>query len=373
MIQPLIAIGPDMFEGRLMMIAQPLVAVFRVMLLLVCVALLMALGVGCENCEDENARCYTQCDRVGECSITYTYTPEGKLTNTQRECLWSTKPESETCAACSDFTKDEDGNVLSKKCIVCNLCNEDFECLNDDECKSDKPICDRGVCVGCRTNADCTEDGAKLCVNGNCEECAEDQDCSSSSTPQCDKNRCVSCRCSSTNKEKPQCLKADDGTVSCVECLVDAHCAAPRPVCDTQTNTCAAQCASDSDCGLGQKCDKGSCLECTSDADCLDSQKPRCLEGICGCSTKDDCSSAFSACADKKCVVCSRNSDCTNSTFPICRSGVCDHKLCNKAEDCLFPGQLCRQIGNRAVCVECGGDADCDDGKKCDISCFCCK
>lgn len=350
---------------------------WRVLASLLLVSLGVMLLASCEQpCTEEvTERCQKECDRIGRCAITFTWTSAGALSKTERVCRWESKPDPKTCGECKDIKKDDKGNVLSKSCVVCNLCSEDFECLENSECKDPSPICDQGVCVGCLKNSDCDDnDAGAACVNGTCVGCSDDADCTENSKPQCHENKCVSCRCSEMDDTKPQCLKKD-GKVSCVECIKDDDCKAPKPTCDIKTNTCTAECTKDGDCSDGKKCDGGSCVECAENSDCTDPQKPRCLKGVCLCTADNDCPSNYPSCNSNVCVECTRDGDC-GKEFPICKNGACELQECdpaNAGKDCLIPGLSCRRVGRKNVCVACSDDIDCQNGTKCDVTCFCCK
>ncbi|QED29001.1 hypothetical protein FRD01_17500 [Microvenator marinus] len=87
--------------------------------------------------------------------------------------------EAETCEiGCNpDFFRcDETCDVTELECA---------ECLENSHCPDDEPVCDAGVCKGCRSDADCTaRDGLSVCSDGACVECTEDKKTA------CDGNTC---------------------------------------------------------------------------------------------------------------------------------------------------------------------------------------
>jgi hypothetical protein len=117
-----------------------------------------------------------------------------------------------------------------------------------------------GICVDCLANADCGEP-LRACdlVSNTCAECVVGGDTCPLARPVCD----------------PAALR-------CVQCRVDAECAATGQVCLEAEQRCA-QCESDLDC-RGRDDDvvclpgEQRCVECISDADCRLSEpdKPFC-------------------------------------------------------------------------------------------------
>lgn len=336
------------------------------------------LLASCEQpCNEKvKERCNKACDRVGTCQIENTYNTAGQFSKSKRVCRWIKKPDIEQCGKCTDVKRDEKGLVLSKTCIVCNLCENDFACLANDECEGAKKICDRGLCVGCLEDTQCKASSRPLCVEGECIGCKVDKDCKTKALPSCYKQECTACRCATTSPKKPQCLKKSDGSILCVECTEKSHCPSERPVCDTKRNVCIAECTTEKDCKDGLKCFNGTCSECGSREDCKDPQTPVCSKGKCVCEGNGDCSPSFPICSSlkKRCVECKGHGDCDKS-FPICNTlGQCEQQQCDPSKPtCSVSGQVCRKLGRRFVCAQCIENQDCKDGKSCDLSCFCCK
>ncbi len=99
-------------------------------------------------------------------------------------------------------------------CIV--TCSEN---MKDTSCPAATPKCleNQGLCIQCRSNADCVGNGTKLeCdpLTGRCTECDRDDECPG---------------------HKPRCDRLHD---VCVECTSSGDCPAGKPLCDPSTYTC---------------------------------------------------------------------------------------------------------------------------------------
>jgi hypothetical protein len=109
----------------------------------------------------------------------------------------------------------------------------------------------------------------------------------------------------------------------------------------------------------------GACVACRADADCPDSRRPLCREGVCrdGCLSDTDCRGTWwftdGRCVDNGCVECTQHGDCHNTTFMganLCR----DHRC---VEGCFEDGD-CFPNSSEQVCVDgqcryCRSNADC--------------
>lgn len=102
-------------------------------------------------------------------------------------------------------------------------------------------------------------------------------------------------------------------------------------------------CGSDFECGLGERCTRGSCTftGCTKDADCATG---RCLGDT------------------YSCVECASNDDCPRDR-PVCdvARNVC--QSCRSDAECTVPGPA--RCGPAGACVHCLADADCPNGLTC--------
>lgn len=335
------------------------------------------IGTACNDCKEDNpAKCETTCDRKGECDITYRHNADGAIVQMDRKCRLLSDKDEQRCAACRDQVRSEDGKNLSQTCIVCNLCNNDFQCIDNEDCQGTTPYCQRGVCVHCRDDSDCLNKDATRprCTSDGCVRCLKDTECQSKELPQCYDGLCVTCRCPTLQPNKPLCWQKADFFVECVECLEDADCKLPKPTCSRETHTCTPQCQKNSDCATDQFCHEGLCSVCKEHADCKDPQRPRCVQGACLCINDSDCGSAYPICSKQMCVECVRDGDCPVG-FPRCASGQCQLKLCNSNADCTSSSDyaLCRRVGRVDVCVGCTSDQDCSGGWRCDLVSFTCR
>ena len=185
----------------------------------------------------------------------------------------------------------------------------------DDSACGPAEICDAEAgCVAapCEQDADCDDDqwcnGTEACVDGSCE---------AGTAPDC-----------------------DDG----IDCTIDA--------CDEEADACEHT-PDDGLCAEGEICDPDQgCrteAECGSDADCDDGQwcngAETCVAGACQAGTEPDCDDGVDCTVD----ACDEESDsCSHQP---------DHTACAE-------GELCDpEAGCQAV--DCGQDADCDDGFWC--------
>jgi hypothetical protein len=160
----------------------------------------------------------------------------------------------------------------------------------------------RGLGAACAADSECSV-GACALDKGRCVECTSDTQCTGGlplAARRCNPaaNRCVECL------TKSDCPLATSLATTCdpvllrctLACTSNAGCFAFIPVCDPSRAACV-QCMADSDCatlplggGRGEKCALGSCVECTADADCPENQpvcNPR--DGRCGCASAEQC------------------------------------------------------------------------------------
>ncbi len=310
---------------------------------------------------------------AGECTIKYTYDENGNLSKAERSCTLLKNNDPEQCAKCRDIKKNKEGKIISKVCIVCNLCGSDFQCLSDSDCGKSAPFCQQGECVPCRSNGDCTDPLKPHCTPEGCRQCLSDAHCPNKQLPSCVDGTCLPCACPLKDPKKPKCLKLSNGQTLCVQCLKDDDCPATKPLCDTDSNTCKAECSKDSDCPSDKFCSDGRCAECSQHSDCKDPQKPRCFQGQCLCLKNSDCPSQYPICSKKTCRECLKDNDCPPG-FPICSDGKCRLRPCIKDSDCPTPTHnLCRELAQRKVCVGCLKDSDCDKNSRCDLKSMTCR
>lgn len=389
--------------------------------------LLSVVSVSCNECTEENqAKCDDSCSRHADCEITYSYNDKGDLIKLTRSCRWVETEDVTKCGTCSQQQRNEKNKLLSQHCVACNVCNKEFQCLEDKDCKENAPYCRSGICSACKTSNDCKDKNRPLCTDAGCTctqnsdcpgdtlpvctndkdsknpkrcgcskdgdcgkkeypvclvdeqicGCSKDADCKDINYPQCYEKKCVVCRCPTIQPKRPFCLKKTDGSVVCAECLEDNECTTPGlRRCDTVSNSCVS-CKQDSDCKDTDKpsCDKetGTCVSCRCAK--LDPSKPVCLKQaddtvLCVACVKDDnCQAPTPKCnvSKNQCEsACQKDGDCANNQF--CVQGQC--VSCRDRNDCQDP-QLPRCVSGTCQCLN---DKDCpgefpvcsDSGKRC--------
>ncbi len=316
-------------------------------------------------CLEEGGYC-VECDAEAGCA-------ESEVCDLDTNTCSSGCEDDSECIAPPDRVCDEPVMV----CVECTnddecfaLCDEDtntcVDCVVDADCGDG--TCTAGACVGsCTMDSECTDPTRPICGDGACVECGADIDCADGEI--CDDAVCAP-GCSS-DIECPDGV-CDPASSRCVGCLDDTHCAEGE-VCDTMTNLCAAQCASDDDCAAPTPicADEGICVGCASDDDCATDAAPFCgTDRTCvGCRDDADCPDGACDLESALCVDdggCSDDSDCPETT-PICREdGMCvactdeDPGIC--ADDELGSACVMDTDVPRCGCVD---DEDCPDGFVC--------
>jgi len=156
-----------------------------------------------------------------------------------------------------------------------NVC---VQCLGDPNCNNGQNgnrFCNLGshTCVQCNTSAQCGGQNPYCSAGGSCVQCLAGGNCG-----QNQKCNLTTFQCVTGCTTDPQCSQptayCDTILGYCVECLSNTNCANPqRPICDTSTNTCV-QCQIDTDCKNPQqpRCNVGNnqCVECLVNLDCGD-------------------------------------------------------------------------------------------------------
>lgn len=223
-------------------------------------------------------------------------------------------------------------------------CSTDADCTGGKKCNTSTSQCEtKSPKAGCQADADCGASG-KVCdtnagKNGKCfDSCSADADCSQGNTCDTTLKRCV-CKAD-------DCTKRNDGgaTYSC------------HPV----TNQCEPQCANDSACENGEKCqgpeNKKHCLnpneivhkcndtdkKCQANEKCDTAQIPNvCVAtGPKPCAKDDDCvnNPAGDLCdtSTKKCVACLDDTDCLGNNEECTVDGTCKAKAnCESNKACF--------------------------------------
>ncbi len=116
-------------------------------------------------------------------------------------------------AVCDDSQCDIQCNPGLVRCREgdCAFGQACVECLNDNNCSQELPVCDGGSCTVCSSDADCTRfNNARVCENGACVECVPGE------------NQCGVTSCDpSTNL----CTATGIETIgACEECVADEEC-----------------------------------------------------------------------------------------------------------------------------------------------------
>ena len=233
--------------------------------------------------------------------------------NSNADCMGATPicdTASRMCRACDPSRSDCGGDTPAcatagtntGRCVQCTG-------ANTRACTGATPRCDdpSNTCVACLQNSDCADPTRPVCDRGRCRACAADteaSDCPDATLPVCatrgvNAGRCVACatgRTAACPMERPAC---DDPTNTCVTCVGDGDCRAPRPACvvamGERASFCAtcltdAHCAGRSD-GL-TRCNTTAreCVACTERMHCVGNARgAACLAGTCGCEGAGDC------------------------------------------------------------------------------------
>jgi outer membrane exchange protein TraA len=209
----------------------------------------------------------------------------------------------------------------------CVECRQDADCRNGQKCNLETSECQE-----CTDSSHCPR-GKQCSSDGRCETC--------SSRDACAGNSCNCCL--STGGAAVQCAAVQAGTSpTCVECISDADCTAPRK-CDTVNGRCVLEIAA---CNTSDRCGPG-CTRCPAD-------RPLCMDG-------------------QVCVECRSDLDCGDGRF--CNSGECtsctaDRRCGARCESCGGDTPYCLSDGTvgSARCVRCRNDGDCPAGDQCDVT-----
>ena len=216
-----------------------------------------------------------------------------------------------------------DAGPCGMPCTGGQRCNETsgecVDCLSDGHCGDATPVCDTstGTCVGCVDGTDCTATGRPFCVGTQCVGCRTNTDCPVS-TPVCSptthtcgpctartdcNGRATAPACNTTTGACTLCdvpnESADCGglrcfnQVSCTQCramTVAIDCQSPTAARCDSTGTCAA-CTSNADCGHisggRNRCDAGTCVQCTVATESADCGTKSCNPATRTCTTTD--------------------------------------------------------------------------------------
>lgn len=151
----------------------------------------------------------------------------------------------------------------------------------------------------------------------------------------------------------------------CVECLTDANCG--KKVCEAATRTCQ-DCKTSGDCsGNSPYCSNGDCVECLAAGNCPnESETCDTVEGKCvaTCTENADCTDrARVLCSLDRalCVECLTDTDC-DPAKPRCIADKC--RQCASDGDCPEDKPWC--IVEKWECKECVTDEHCAAPTRCD-------
>jgi Cys-rich repeat protein len=151
----------------------------------------------------------------------------------------------------------------------------------------------------------------------------------------------------------------------CVECLTDANCG--KKVCDAETFTCH-DCQTSGDCsGNSPYCESGDCVECLTAGNCPNEDETcDTVEGKCvaTCASDDDCEDdkrIFCSPERALCVECLTDAECDESK-PRCIADKC--RQCATDSDCSDDKPWC--LVEKWECKECASDDHCAAGTVCD-------
>lgn len=131
-------------------------------------------------------------------------------------------------------------------------------CLGDSDCASPRARCEPidKVCVACLNGPDCGRRQTCDTVTNRClDACFDPDDCLSPGFV-CDADRglCLECKTAANCVGSPGGRLCNSTIGRCVQCSGDADCTAPNGLCDRRTGTCVV-CVGSDDCPAGQVCD----------------------------------------------------------------------------------------------------------------------
>ncbi|MEZ4310141.1 MAG: outer membrane exchange protein TraA family protein [Polyangiaceae bacterium] len=174
--------------------------------------------------------------------------------------------------------------------------------------------------------------------------------------------------CSPCGGKTPFCINLK-GTFTCVQCEVDEQCQ-PGYKCDKELHICH-ECEQDADCTKGNVCEDNVCVPCTTQGECAGNSCNCCPKTADGVQTT---CGALPGATTPTCVECTADADCSEGKKCDLVVGRCMDALYeNEAPDCC--GDDCLKCPEEApfclpthigtACAECRHDMDCGDGKYC--------
>lgn len=188
--------------------------------------------------------------------------------------------------------------------------------------------------------------------NGDCKKQGENYKCSlKDGVKTCVKsdtgNTCGGATCGATQK----CVND-----KCVDCAQDTDCSTGQK-CDNGTCKTTGTGGCNPACGTGEKCVNDKCVQCQSDTDCQPNQA---CDNNGKCVDKNGCNPPCPSgqkCVNQACVECEQDTDCQSGQ--TCNSGKCEAK-----SGCNPPCPTGQQCINNA-CVQCVKDQDCAATETC--------
>jgi hypothetical protein len=188
-----------------------------------------------------------------------------------------------------------------------------------------------------------------------CEACVHDPECGSGA--RClafgalDR-RCVpDCGGGCPDNSTCQVLSREQGTEGARACVPDTAACCLGPDC----GGC--------DCGAGQICLDGACVECVTDLQCP-LERPLCEGGTCRAGTCEGEASFACWQATDGCCECWLDSDCPPGGVCDLGTGTCG--VLPPSCDCAPPYGQCALVNGATTCLECTANDDCAGGCSCD-------
>eukprot|EP01083_Nonionella_stella_P113410 334327_1 len=253
---------------------------------------------------------------------------------------------------------------------TCDITKGNADCVDNTDltvvCVDNGSVLGQMCTISCTTQEDCL--GILACKGGGCGYCSADSECGTGNT--CSAFFTCQFACDTTNGDNDcsgfVAVSKCGGSGYCVQCTSDTDCPTYLDTtCDTNTGECNAyqSCSENTDCGTGQICDTGSCVDepCTSNDDCA-------TDEVCDAG---DCIQDMS---------CRSDNDCTGPYGDTCGGlltvekpvGMC-YQPCVDDSTCPFAvfGVTCGDISGLLPCTDCKacfGATSCSTDEDCSTS-----
>jgi len=246
---------------------------------------------------------------------------------------------SATCSA-NGLCAPADGCNVDADCTTGKWCNETMgACL--PQLGNGTPIPTDAPHTSPTLDGDCTDEAASLvCVSGVCD--TKDDNCGFSNGV----GPCTTANAGSVCRSG-RCAGSGDAKGTCVDCTKDADCSGDTPTCNVNTGSCVECTSADQCSGKTPICDveRSLCVKCNGDRGssasnpCASKNAPFCslsgsAQGTCGkCASDDDCSGHVGNVCDPDSGLCKSgcriDTDCASSEWCNDSEGVCAPKLAN--------------------------------------------